>query len=140
LLSLRSRAHREKELLTQLGERERSLSAARSNEDKAKAEQSRVEVALGDAKLKEKMAEDRATQSNQLLDECIADRTKQVEDARAGGLESLENLRNELVGRLKAAETRMRDAEEKQAEAENKARKAEAAAASISVEMEQRIR
>jgi len=130
---------REKELLLSLSERERKLSEARSSEDKARAEQSRVEVALGDAKLKEKMAEDRAAQSNKLLDECIADRRKQVEDARKAGLESLENTRNELTGRLKASETRMREAESKQAQAENTKRKSEALAASISVEMEQRI-
>jgi chromosome segregation ATPase len=132
-------AAREKELLVNLSDRERKLSEARGNEDKARAEQSRVEIALGDAKLKQQMAEDRATQSAKLLDECIEDRSKQVEDARAAGLESLENLRNELTGRLKAAEARMREAETKQAEAEAKARKSEALAASISVQMEQRI-
>ena len=55
-------AAREKELLTQLSDRERKLSDARRAEDKAKAEQSRIEVELGDAKMKQKMAEDRASQ------------------------------------------------------------------------------
>jgi len=132
-------AAREKELLTNLSDRERKLSAARSSEDKAKAEMSRVAISLDDAKLKEAMAEDRAKQSNELMDDCIADRAKQVEDARGAGLESLENLRGELTGRLKAAETRMRDAEIRQAEAEARARRADGLASSISVEMETRV-
>ena len=89
----RNFATREKELLTNLSDRERKLSEARNQEDKAKAEQARVEVELGDAKLKEKMAEERAAQSAKLLDDCIEDRSRQVEEARRAGREAMDTLR-----------------------------------------------
>ncbi|GMH82027.1 hypothetical protein TrVE_jg194 [Triparma verrucosa] len=135
----RNFATREKELLTSLSDRERKLSEARGQEDKAKAEQSRVEVELGDAKLKEKMAEERATQSARLLDECIEDRAKQVEEARRSVQETMETQRNELMGRLKAAELRVSEAESKLGSAESKQRAAESAAAQATVTLEQQL-
>ncbi|GMI33117.1 hypothetical protein TrCOL_g9409 [Triparma columacea] len=130
---------REKELLTQLSDRERKLSEARREEDNAKAEQSRVEVELGDAKLKEKMAEERASQSAKLLDDCIEDRARQVEEARKNVEENLESVRTELTSRLKSAEARASEAEAKQMSAETKARKAESRAAAASVVLEQKL-
>ncbi|GMI17045.1 hypothetical protein TrLO_g15324 [Triparma laevis f. longispina] len=132
-------ATREKELLTSLSDRERKLSQARNHEDKAKAEQSRVEVELGDAKLKEQMAEERASQSAKLLDECIEDRAKQVEEARRSVQETMETQRNELMGRLKAAELRVSEAESKLGGAESKQRAAESAAAQATVTLEQQL-
>ncbi len=132
-------ATREKELLMSLSERERKLAEARNNEDKARTELSRLEVALGDAQLKEKMAEERAAQTGQLLDECIEDRTKQVEEARKSGLDAVETVRAEMMGRVKSAEQRALDAEAKQLEADQKVREAESRAAELSVNLEQKL-
>lgn len=130
---------REKELLTQLSDRERKLSEARREEDKAKAEQSRLEVEFGDAKLKEKMAEERAAQSAKLLDECIEDRAKQVEEARKNIEENLDKVRSDLTARLKTAEARASEAETKEMNAETKARQAETKAAAAAVVLEQKL-
>ena len=132
-------ADREKELLTQLSGRERNLADARRGEDKAKAEQSRVEVALGDAKLREKMAEERALQCAKLLDDCTEDRARRVEEARESAQEITDKARTEMGARVKAAEARASDAEKRLSDSEMQRRMAESRAAAASVIMEQKL-
>ena len=94
---------------------------------------------FGDAKLKEKMAEERATQSAKLLDECIEDRSRQVEEARRAGREGMDSLRADLTARLEAAEARKGEAEKKLGVVEGKLRKAEVDVAEAGVKLEQSL-